>query len=509
MKIAQEWLDQNYPKEKRNEILVIVDEFKTERLSGELFLNRFEKLLEMELSDNDITKLDVSDCYDLEKLIVANNSLTRLLNNPRDIINPGKITYLNMMNNNISEVNLSYFHRFSNLEYLAIGTDDLKKIQRGFYNRFYGTLKSLKNLTKLKVLDISDTDISKGLRHLPDSLENFYVKAYRHEAKVKIITKKLEPFGGDHKKYKKDKLKKILQKKLVENYELDDQLEIKNLLIVGRTGNGKSTLANVLSGTNEFKESEKSVSETKYFQDEYFTHKGNVYRVVDTIGVGDTKLSKNDILLRIAEAVYTMKEGISQIFFVVGRRFTKEETETFELLKKAIFESNIIKHTTIIRTNFTNFRNPDKCKIDRQELIEENKFLAEIINSCNGIIHIDAPSIEVDCERRLQFNKEDRDTSRIKLLDHLENIHESYKPYLKTWDQLYLKVRDYKRTKHELEEELYKSGSHVEISNLKEKIMKLKESFARETELQCVIEIPLFAKLQIFFKNANGICQII
>ncbi|CAG8844797.1 31837_t:CDS:1, partial [Gigaspora margarita] len=82
---AQEWLDQNYPKEKRNEVLMIKDETKTERLIGELYLDHFNKLTELDLSNNDITKLDVTDCYDLEKLIVANNSLTKLLNHSRDI----------------------------------------------------------------------------------------------------------------------------------------------------------------------------------------------------------------------------------------------------------------------------------------------------------------------------------------------------------------------------------------------------------------------------------------
>ncbi|CAG8714141.1 7107_t:CDS:2, partial [Cetraspora pellucida] len=370
---AQEWLDQNYPKENRNEFVLLICE-DTKKLDNELFLDHFYKLVELDLSHHNITKLDV--------------------------------------------------------------------------------------------------------------------------AKIK---KKLEPFGGNIKKYKKEKLRKVFRKKLAENNTLeeiqDQSVEIKNLLIVGRTGNGKSALANVLSGTNGFKESDKSVSETRYFQDEMFTHNSTIYRVVDTIGMGDTRLSKNQVLLRIAEAVYTMKEGINQILFVVGRRFTKEEIEAFELLKKVIFESNIIKHTTIIRTNFTNFRNPDKCKIDRQELVAENKFIVDIINSCNGIIHIDNPPIEVDCERRLLLNKEDREISRNKLLTHLENFQGNYKPYLKTWDQLYLKVRNYMKIKHDLEEVLrYSNFSSEEVNRLKEKIEKLEEKVVGETELQCDIEIPLLAK---------------
>ncbi|CAG8463723.1 776_t:CDS:2 [Dentiscutata heterogama] len=457
----------------------------------------------MDLSNNDITKLDVSDCYVLGRIIVANNSLTKFLNQPRDIINPEKLTYLNMMNNNIDEINLNHFYDFYNLEELYIGTDDRLKLEQGSYNRFHGTLRPLKNLTHLKVLDISNTDISKGLRHLPNSLEKFFFDANRPGAKVARIKEKLRPFKGDFKKYKKEKSMKISRKKSVENYESEDQLEINNLLIVGRTGNGKSTLANVLSNTNRFKESDKSVSVTRYFEDEMFTHNGKLYRVVDTIGVGDTKLPKKQVILRIAEAVFTMKEGINQVFFVVGRRFTKEEIDTFELLKTVIFESNIIKHTTIIRTNFTNFRYPDRVKTDRQEIMDENKVLAEIINSCNGIIHIDAPPINIDCELRSRLNKEDRKESRNILLNHIERFNGNYKPYLKTWDQLYVKVCNYMKMKYELEKILQNSNSFEEINRIKEKIAKLEEKVVKETELQCDVEIPLFAKIKLCFKSKN------
>ncbi|CAG8760083.1 23783_t:CDS:2, partial [Racocetra persica] len=145
----------------------------------------------LDLSHNNITKLDVSDCYDLEKIIFAHNSLTRLLNHPRDFVNPEKLTYLNIMNNNITKIDLSFFNRFINLETLFIGTDDREKIEQ-------------------------------GLIHLPDSLKEFFYEVYRPEAKVMKIKKKLEPFEGNVKKYKEDKSRKVPNKKLAENIELEE-----------------------------------------------------------------------------------------------------------------------------------------------------------------------------------------------------------------------------------------------------------------------------------------------
>jgi len=61
-------------------------------------------------------------------------------------------------------------------------------------------------------------------------------------------------------------------------------------------------LANVLSDTDKFKESQSLVSETEEIQTEEFEHNGFKYCVIDTIGIGDTKLKPQEVMIRIAEA---------------------------------------------------------------------------------------------------------------------------------------------------------------------------------------------------------------
>jgi len=91
-------------------------------------------------------------------------------------------------------------------------------------------------------------------------------------------------------------------------------IKARNILLIGRTGSGKSTLANVLVGTDKFKESSDSVSETKDFKKGTFSWKGINYCVIDTVGIGDTKLTKRDILYKMAQGVVSLKEGINQVF---------------------------------------------------------------------------------------------------------------------------------------------------------------------------------------------------
>jgi predicted GTPase len=138
----------------------------------------------------------------------------------------------------------------------------------------------------------------------------------------------------------------------------------KTILLIGSTGKGKSTLANVLvDEKGEFKEifgeSGASISVTREIQQEKFTENGVNYAIIDTVGLGDTKLEKDKVLDKIAEAVYLAREGISQVFFVIDGRFDQKEMANYDLLKAVIFDQEVVNHTTIIRTRFENFQSKE------------------------------------------------------------------------------------------------------------------------------------------------------
>jgi len=139
-----------------------------EGLIGELNIEGFEKLKEVNCFKNKLTNLKIIDCPNIENLNVSCNSLKNF--DFLDNLNTEKLTQLSVHSNDFKESNLSVFSKFTNLEELYLDNYDGERISNNTYNRFYGSLEPLKELKNLRLLNISGTDISEGLEYLPASL---------------------------------------------------------------------------------------------------------------------------------------------------------------------------------------------------------------------------------------------------------------------------------------------------------------------------------------------------
>ncbi|CAB4444992.1 unnamed protein product [Rhizophagus irregularis] len=169
---------------------------------------------------------------------------------------------------------------------------------------------------------------------------------------------------------------------------------IRNLVIVGRTNSGKSTLIEVLSDSHYYEESS-----------------GKIKKKYNVIDVGVTKPIKN--IIKLSEKI----KEICQILFVIDGKITADEVE-------AIFGNDIHEHITIVRTKFSNFKNEDKCKIDKEDLCKQNEAVAKIRQN---IVYVDNPPINInvkdeDDEATITLSKKRREWSRTILLDHLNKV---------------------------------------------------------------------------------------
>jgi energy-coupling factor transporter ATP-binding protein EcfA2 len=261
---------------------------------------------------------------------------------------------------------------------------------------------------------------------------------------------------------------------------LAEEITTRNILIVGWTGSGKSTLAKVLSKSDEFEESSQSVSGTKFSKSsKEFEWKENYYCVIDNIGFGDTKVSERDVLIRIGEAINSAYQGLSHVLFVFDKKLSDKEKENFQKLAALKITNSYI---TLIRSNFENFGNIKECKKDRELLEKESLEISQLLNNCRELLHID------------NDDKDSRDKSRVKILNHLHNSCSSvFKP--KEWDDITSLIEDYFEKRKGLENEKNQANKEVieqKIDNLEtDTAEKVKEKAKGEgiSEFVEVIEV--------------------
>ncbi|CAG8809063.1 17332_t:CDS:1, partial [Cetraspora pellucida] len=277
----------------------------------------------------------------------------------------------------------------------------------------------------------------------------------------------------------------IVQLQLQLQEQKSEEIETtRNILLFGRTGSGKSTLANVLTGINKFKEGNYAVSETRNIQQEEFEYEGIKYKVIDTVGIGDTKLSEKEVLDKMAEATYLLRNGLTQVLFVTSGRFCEEEITTYNLLKLVIFDENISEYTTIVRSRFSNFKDEKECKNDIKLMNANSNALKELIKSCNKVIHVNNLTKEED------DTLEARNESRNILLSHLATCQEVYKTQRlrQLVAKIYLPMREKERIQRELNLLINSTeADSKEVEQLVQKANQLEETI-RDGTLQHIRE---------------------
>nr|CAG8499585.1 11100_t:CDS:2 [Entrophospora candida] len=239
-------------------------------------------------------------------------------------------------------------------------------------------------------------------------------------------------------------------------------IEIITILLVGSTGSGKSTLANVLSGSEDYDTSHRSVSSTKDTNSRNYAINGKIYRIVDTVGIGDSRMPPKEVANKLAVAAEAIKYGINQILFVASGKFTDVEIEAFETLQEVVFDKSVFDYTTIVRTKFPDFEDDVECEKDYQDTTCVDDKLTQLVKSCQAVIHVDNPPIT---KRTKQVAEEIREVSRKKILNYLDTCTNVYIPE-KLQETMNEKVGDYMTNKEKLQQK---------VSDLEEKVRKLQE----------------------------------
>ncbi|KAH9330396.1 hypothetical protein KI387_002504, partial [Taxus chinensis] len=143
--------------------------------------------------------------------------------------------------------------------------------------------------------------------------------------------------------------------------EVSCSMATTTLVLLGRTGNGKSSTGNSLLGYNAFTAHFSASSVTKECKLQRTTFKdGRILNVVDTPDLFDTNLSKETLAEEIIKCIDLAKEGVHGILLVlsVRTRFTPEEGLVVKELQR-LFGPTVVNYMVVVFTGGDEWINTD------------------------------------------------------------------------------------------------------------------------------------------------------